>query len=803
MIYKLSRLFALLVKPIVEIRPNERMKALLMFGYFFLTIALVYILKPVRNSLFIDELGARNLRYVYMGEGVLLAVVVWAYVSFAKRVSKRILYAGVLGFFISNLILFFFLIHMKIPYISAYFYIWVASFSITMTTQFWTLANDIFNPIEAKRLFGLIISGGSLGGILGGLLTQQAVRWMPTEDLLLLAAGIVGLCILLIGALWKEIPDFANSRVVPSEDEESMEQPASDEKQSRSTPKILFKSTYLMMLVGLIILAKVASTVVDNQFNGLVEVSIAAKDARTAFFGGFMAWLNAASFIMQILVTSLALRYLGVGISLWILPVGLTLTAIPSFLDPVLFTGLIIKFFDGGVNYSVQQASREVLYLPIASGVRYRVKPVIDMLGFRLAKTIGGIYIAVLAPLLGVPDLKLNILVLLLIPGWLVLVWQMKRAYSKLLRIKLLRQIKPECLEQPEHATDVLGLLYDEKTFESIKAYLAHRSSYARKLAATAYLLYLRNGKDFETARRAIDRLVQREVLDSSLGTGTESIVYQPNEEVQFLENLIFHEAEKRVQKNESFSSYLENYPDDALMKLGNILNSPENGLEVRRRVVRLLELIPKQETVDLLLTGMANAQDQSFRYLIVKAIDRLHDKNKNLHMNRFLIKTEILKEVTIHQKMHCLQYFYARHTRIAEGENYLGIALKAIQDESLERLFCFLDLLYPHEIIRIIYQRMIEHPSHDALRAHALELLHNTLDTDLRVHIQRILEEREPRRISEKEVVETLRNYFAESSDSWFNLIGGLVVSELKLHERWPALVKYIDDLDGKYTRA
>ena len=99
----LSQSLANWLRPLIEIRPEERMKTLLMFIYFLSIIALIYILKPVRSSLFLDELGAQYLRFAYMGEGLFLIVMTTLYIQFAKRVSKKIFYWGTLIFFISNL----------------------------------------------------------------------------------------------------------------------------------------------------------------------------------------------------------------------------------------------------------------------------------------------------------------------------------------------------------------------------------------------------------------------------------------------------------------------------------------------------------------------------------------------------------------------------------------------------------------------------------------------------------------------------------------------------------------------------
>lgn len=410
--------FFKIIKPVADVKPEERFRTAVMFFYFFLTIALVYILKPLRNALFLSELGAKNLRYVYIGEGIFLMFVVAALVWYAKKVSRRTFYLSTLGFYASNLVLFWVFFHLKVPYLSAFFYVWVSSFTITATTQFWMLANDVYKPEAAKRLFGLIISGGSIGGIIGGMTTHRLLHSIKAEELLLVAAGVIVACAIFVAASWKSIyPENIEKAHTDILNKPSLEVGS----------KILLGSSYLIMLALLVIFAKMSSTIIDNQFNRMVELTYAGKEARGAFLAAFMSWLNVASFISQLFITGFCLRFLGMKTSLRILPLGLLLFCGATVLYPVLLSAALLEIFDGTVNYSIQQASKEVLYLPLTSEVRYRVKPVIDMLGFRVAKSLSGIYIAVAAPLLALPDEKLGLLVLFLVPFWLFLVWQITK----------------------------------------------------------------------------------------------------------------------------------------------------------------------------------------------------------------------------------------------------------------------------------------------------------------------------------------------------------------------------------------
>lgn len=755
-----------------DIRKGEGRKTLLMFLYFFLTIAVLYVLKPVRSSLFLEELGSGNLRYVYLGEGIFLLFVTWAYVELSKILPRKNFFMGILLVFISNLVIFWWLFHMKIPYLSAFFYVWVACFSITSVTQFWTLANDIFDPLEAKRLFGLIISGGSAGGVLGGLLTNRAVRWIKTEDLLLLSCLLLAACLIVITLLWQHLPVTSAGAARGSSPIEP-----------QSTRKLFLTSPYLWMLAGIVLLAKVGSTVVDNQFNAVVELHLIGKEAKTAFFGAFSAGLNVISFFMQLYATSAVLRFFGIGISLALLPFGLSAAALATFLFPTLAAGTCFKIFDGSMNYSIQQASKEVLYLPLSSGVRYRAKPVIDMLVYRVSKSLGGLLIILLAPLFAIPNDRIGILVLALLPVWLFLVWKMRHAYLLLLRHHLWKGRSKGEAPKPRRATEVLSFLYNEKSFDQLRTFFTQESAIARKMAATACLVYRRAGKDLQAARRLVNEMMRWEALEAPFEESPEG---KSMEDKKFLDELLLREAEKEMASEGSTPSVSDENFKSVLARLEALIENPEQGMTLKREAAGFLERHATQETADTVLEILSKSQEHSLRLLLIRILLRVRDRNPNVRWNRPLIKKEILRETDLYQTIRRLQHFYL--TTSGKREEFLEVALNAIADESLERLFRCLGLLFPGEGIRIIYERLVEHPGSDPIRSHAIELLQNLLGPEFYGMVEKLFDERALQEISEEEAVSILEEMIG-SADRWLSLIAHFLVTESGLQRRWPRL--------------
>src|SRR5262249_7552515 len=120
------------------------------------------------------------------------------------------------------------------------------------------------------------------------------------------------------------------------------------------------------------------SLVADEQFRG-------NADALTKFFGTFNFALGTISFILQLLVTGPALRRFGIAVTVLVLPLSLGFGSALILLAPGLFSVLLTSGFDQGFRFSIDKASYELLYLPIAPAQRVPLKNAIDIIVNRIA----------------------------------------------------------------------------------------------------------------------------------------------------------------------------------------------------------------------------------------------------------------------------------------------------------------------------------------------------------------------------------------------------------------------------------
>ena len=776
------------IQPVIPIRRGEWRKSILMFLYFAFTLSVLYILKPVRSSFFLTAYGADSLRYAYVGEGVFLVLVTFFYIKFSKLVTKKnILLSVVTAFFAFNTLLFWFLFKAGfVKWLAYLFYVWVAVYSSTSVTQCWMLANDIFNPQEAKRLFGFIISGGSFGGILGGLLTNRLAERIGTENLLLLSGFLLCLCVVLINAIWKY------ERARRADDEITKETPHSTARlRDKSTWKLFLNSKYLLLIAALVMIAKIASTVVDNQFGSVVESNIPGLDEKTSYLGGFFGWLNGISFFMQFVVASYSLRLLGIGVSLLLLPVGLTLGAGFSIFLPVLGVAAAVKAYDGSMNYSINQVSKEILYLPVPSRTRYRVKPLIDMLGYRISKSVAGLLIILVTLLLGIPDEKLGILVLLLVPLWIMAAWGVRDEYmqsiKKLLSAKKNEPKKSESTSR-QTTTNILASLKGERSFDSLRAFLGARSSVTRKMSAAALLAFYSGKRDVSRVKKLVEEMMRYEALELK-GIDLNRLFQESGPHRDgFFDRRLADLLKAKQGPTVDWKALLKKEEKGILPKLSECLNDSGEEVSDKKKVILILKTLGTQGAVDILLNSLSGARDQSLRFNLIRSLNRIKATGEHREFNSLIIKKEVALEVKSYKSILTVlgeyqkrKHIFGEERQVLPEEDYLLATLEAMKEESLERIFRLLSLLYASDIVHVIYDRLVEDEADKHVRANALELLDNVLEPELSWLLHPVLDEDRWLEMPKRKLEEILEE-FLTSQDRWFSVCAVFLIAELRL---------------------
>jgi AAA family ATP:ADP antiporter len=269
------------------------------------------------------------------------------------------------------------------PIAPACFYVFVDILGVVLVEQFWSLTNSIYTTQEGKSWYGLVGTGGLVGGVAGGWVSAMLIKHTPlqTPDLLLTAAGIIG-TIFTLTWLMGRVGIYCE-----------VEHVVRPHQNASGGWRILRHSRYLLLIAAILLLAQLASPLVEYQFLNTVESAYPDREARTTFLSLFFSVLGIMSIGVNLGITPLVHRYLGAIAGLLVQPLMIFIFSWCFMLQATLFFSGATKISDRALSYSINRASKELLYVPVDSILIYQAKAWIDMFGYRLFKVAGSVVI--------------------------------------------------------------------------------------------------------------------------------------------------------------------------------------------------------------------------------------------------------------------------------------------------------------------------------------------------------------------------------------------------------------------------
>jgi ATP:ADP antiporter, AAA family len=426
--------------PVVDLRKEEAVTAVLMFAYSFLAMTAYNIIQPLTRSKLISSLGAVNVPWVIFGSGLVIGVLMLGYTRLVSVLPKRwalpITQAGMA----IAMIAFWVLFQTGADWVSVAFYIWGGLLGLLLISQFWTLANGIYDPRQAKRLFGFIGGGVMLGGMTGAGITALIIEEVGANTLLLWSAFALLFCMAIVAA------------IIGREQRAATASAAVDEEKGVSIGRALTMlrgSTQIQLIAAVISFGSLGALLIDQQLNMAAEIFKGAgkADAIGAYLAQVRFYLSAAAFVIQVWITPRIHQYLGIGFALLILPTNLGITAAIILANTALWAPAVGSVMDRSFRYTVDKTTREVLFLPLPSELRQEVKPLVDVTVDRLSRGIGALLMLVLIQPWGLALAwyQLSIVSLGLAIAWYFMAFRAKREYLASFRRSIeQRVVRPE-----------------------------------------------------------------------------------------------------------------------------------------------------------------------------------------------------------------------------------------------------------------------------------------------------------------------------------------------------------------------
>jgi AAA family ATP:ADP antiporter len=455
-----------------SIRPGESALAWLFFFYFLILTAVHFAGKSVRQASFIDVIGADNLPFVYLAVALVSYPVLVLYSRLAARVDHAVMVVALTVLHSAGFLVFFLLYGLDRPWVVVLYYVWLGMAFAIAVSQVWSYANHVFDPRQARRLFAFIGAGGLLGAIPGGLLAWGVTRVAGTRSTLLASAALILALLVLVVLIERSRP---NIHPPPAEQRRVRVEEA------RGGIQIIRRSRLLLLITVLMVATVAVGQLVGWQFYWFVEqytdeVDQAEKlDRRTSVISQFFILMGVVGFVFQMLFTQRIHRVLGVGVGMRVLPatVGLAQTGVvaalivaPAVVYPLVW---VLMLAEGSLRHSVDQATRELLFLPVPENLRVRAKATIDVFVQRFAKGVAALLILPVT-FAWLPASYVCWLTAAVLLGWLLLTGKVRREYVREYRAGLKSGIiEPDATIDPTDITTITTLVQSLGSSDSRK----------------------------------------------------------------------------------------------------------------------------------------------------------------------------------------------------------------------------------------------------------------------------------------------------------------------------------------------
>lgn len=361
-----------------------------MMGLSFVVIFVVGVLRPIRDAIALDGLGAGDFYQVYFVSAIVVLFVP-PYNRLADRIAWKNLIPAVAIFFAASMVVFRILYEPGSTAFGMVFYGWYDVMVAALVTQFFIATQVFYNARDAKRAYPLVIAAGSLGAAIGGGITAFFASRLGTPNLLLVAAFAITVFAIGIGVVWaRENPDEGRPR-----------ERVVDPELTAGEFKRIFSHRQVQLIGITVLLTILVKQFVDYEYKTLTAEVYQDLDAISGFLGlvdAVTQWLP----ILVLLSLRPILRRWGAGVAVLIFPIAMILATGALAVAMTLPVAVVARTGERMFRYSAERTGREILYVPVPGGIKLKAKAYIDVAVEKgLGKVLSGVMILVLSLLMG------------------------------------------------------------------------------------------------------------------------------------------------------------------------------------------------------------------------------------------------------------------------------------------------------------------------------------------------------------------------------------------------------------------
>jgi AAA family ATP:ADP antiporter len=369
---------ARLLQRLAQIEPEERPAVAAAFALFFCVLCGYFMLRPVRETIG-TVLGEKEVEDLFVATWVGSIAVIPIYGLACSYLPRAAVLAAVYALFGGSLLVLAGEMNVDPGNLAAarFFYVWISIFNLFVVSVFWTLMVDRTSSEQAKRLFGVIAAGGTLGGLIAPVITDFLVEGVGRTGVLMTSASLFAIaivCQMILLRVWRRSPKAGA-------DTSSREKPIGGNPFAGITR--VLRSPYLLgFCLFVFLLASVTTFLYFDQLR-LVKEAFPNEDDRTQVFARIDFVVQALTLLTQVFFTGRIATRLGLAVLLVSVPLAmlggfLTLALISNFW--VLAVVMVIR---RAGEYALTRPGREILFTSVDTETKYKAKNFIDVVVYR------------------------------------------------------------------------------------------------------------------------------------------------------------------------------------------------------------------------------------------------------------------------------------------------------------------------------------------------------------------------------------------------------------------------------------
>lgn len=761
----------------LNVRPGEGRLVLLSFSGAFLLMAFVVLARTLREALYLDLFDAPTLPYV-MGASVAAGLVGAA--AFGRALSGRApcsVLRATLALLAALLVGLWALVGRTGPGAAVVaFYLLTSVGALLVTSGFWLVVSEAFVVREAKRLFGLVSAGGTLGWLVAAGSVDPLLDVVREKDLVLVLAGLLGLVLALLSR-------FPGRRG---------ETPAAPEPHSRPGEglRLVLATPHVRLIAAIVLLISAASAVIDYQFKEAAQAAYGGGEPLAGFFGSFYAWTGGLAFLVQLLLATRFMAAAGIGWSVALVPAVLLGGAAGMAAAPGLVLATALRGADTTLRKSLFRSVMEFLWVPVPAAVRRRTKTLVDTVSDSAGEGLGALLVFLWVTLPGLPSRWLSLFVILLCGSLLLLAGRISGTYFATLRSRLAAAggTADGLLAEAAGGRDLLGATLSRlditrvlgpEGLERLRSGV-ERGDRARGETPTGGS---GPGDPYRSSGPGDGPASPADVLQSGdVGRITDLLRREGVRDPELVPVLARLLARDRLLE-QAVSSLAEIGPA-AVPRLAAILGDESADFVIRRRIPRVLARIPGAEADAALVEGLASGRFE-IRYRSAVALARR--RARGVAGASAMKRDEVWKAVRAEVGRGRAVWEMARLLDDARPDPLVERRIGVRGELSLEHAFRLLSLVLEPEPIRAAYRAILF--GDDEARSFALEYLEQVLPADVRERLWPFIGDLSA--AQERRAIRPIEAVVEDLVRSGATLFGG--------HEEREALRRYLEgDLGG-----